>query len=1144
MAVNKINTGSDKVPKEFADQQVANKIALGIVKNNIDSTRTGKIQVQLINGGGADADDSTSWTTVEYMSPFLGTTSPGGSTTNGPDKTGDGKFVGNPQSYGFWASAPDIGTLVMCIFTDSGRGFYIGGVPQSGMVSMIPAIGSSNKVVPNDGEASTYGGADRLPTTELNASNPSNKNSAQPYEQPKPVHSYQAGVLANQGLIRDNIRGVIGSSAQRETPSRVFGLSTPGSQIFEGGYNASTIAAAAAAGDDKKLKVLGRTGGHTFVMDDGTVEGADQLIRLRSSAGHQILMSDSGQALFIIHSNGLSWIELGKEGTIDVFATNSFNVRTKGDLNLHADNDVNINAGKKLNIFGEQISIESEKDSTWRSGGNFSGYTMGNYTFKIDGSMGLQSAGESGINSAGTLHMNGSKININSGTKGPSPATVPKITKTNHVETTFSKAKGWMFPAPEGLSSVTSRAPTHQPWIGSGSGVNVKINDVAPSADAPTTSPAVEQANKATTQPGQATAKPTAVTTPAEVAAAPTPKASAGPLPAEGVKAMTAQVATAAQALPVEAQKAAGVVSAASGLTAKQMETAGVIPPGAGEQVQALMAKGLPAAKALEGKLTGVEGASSASSLVTDITKQASIVQSAISESAKSLLSAGVLTGKESPMQAGGPILAGVTNGVKNVTELLSNKAVDIGSTVVSGKLSQALGVKVSTGDLTSLKDSLVSGKLSAQLGENISGGLSGLKTSLEGMGDKLKGEVDNMKSGLQNAFASVEASFPALKGGKPNVLGAEGAQPAEKSEVEKAGASYDSAKAEYESAETEWYQAKRDYSYSKDPEDYDRITDAEQKMSSAKQAMTKASTAFLKSVPGGSAIASAAESASNGLSSIASKASALGDNIKSALSGSGESSTKSTGLNALPGGAGALMAQINNAGDGASNPLDKMKSMASGISTKLDKATDQLKDKAFSKLSSAADAKLPGLSAAIKDPSKLGGTLMAGMSSKVEGALGGKLAALTGDPKSAASAAKGMMAQLQASLDAAGGPGAESKSAVAATGTFDMTALKAKMGTLFGDAKIPVPTFSDSITPSAEAEKITAEQTAALEAVKEAQYKVNSAKLNLRLTKMSPLPTEQKSEAVEKAIDGIKTAEATLEEAQKAYSDVINKQA
>jgi uncharacterized protein (DUF2345 family) len=62
-------------------------------------------------------------------------------------------------------------------------------------------------------------------------------------------------------------------------------------------------------------------------------------------------MSDDGQCLHIIHANGQSWVELGKEGTIDMYATNSVNIRTQGDLNLHADNNININAKNDLNIY-------------------------------------------------------------------------------------------------------------------------------------------------------------------------------------------------------------------------------------------------------------------------------------------------------------------------------------------------------------------------------------------------------------------------------------------------------------------------------------------------------------------------------------------------------------------------------------------------------------------------------------------------------------------------------------------------------------------------------------------------------------------------------------------------------------------------
>jgi hypothetical protein len=248
----------------------------------------------------------------------------GGTQGTGGTTDGYGNFVGNPQSYGFWASAPDIGTEVLCIFAEgkTQEGFYIGCIPKAGLLSMTPAIGATTNVVPNSAESKAYGGADRLPTTEVNANNPTLAKSATITEDPSPVHSYQAAILFNQGLIRDNSRGVISSSAQRESPSRVFGFSTPGAPIYTGGYTNSTIGQAAQSADVTKLQINGRTGGHSFVMDDGGLQGEDTLMRFRSSSGHMIMMNDSDQTLLVIHANGQSWVELGKEGTVDMYATN------------------------------------------------------------------------------------------------------------------------------------------------------------------------------------------------------------------------------------------------------------------------------------------------------------------------------------------------------------------------------------------------------------------------------------------------------------------------------------------------------------------------------------------------------------------------------------------------------------------------------------------------------------------------------------------------------------------------------------------------------------------------------------------------------------------------------------------------------
>jgi hypothetical protein len=211
-------------------------------------------------------------------------------------------------------------------------------------------------------------------------------------------------------------------------------------------------------------------------MDDGDAAGKDQLIRLRTALGHQILMSDDGQTLFIIHSNGQSYIELGKEGTIDMYATNSVNIRTQGDLNLHADNNININAKKDLNIYADNININAATNIGWRAGGNFSGYTLGKYTIKNNGAMSMYAGGEGSYASAGTMYVNGSIINLNTGSTSVTPAEVTKIPLVAHTDTLFDKIKGWLA-APAYLLSIVSRAPAHAPWASANQGVNVKVNN-------------------------------------------------------------------------------------------------------------------------------------------------------------------------------------------------------------------------------------------------------------------------------------------------------------------------------------------------------------------------------------------------------------------------------------------------------------------------------------------------------------------------------------------------------------------------------------------------------------------------------------------------------------------------------------------
>ena len=466
---------------------------LAVVKDNIDPIRAGRLQVYLSDFGGKDPNDSKSWTTVSYMSPFYGLTK-----ATGPSGAKDyGDSTTNPASYGMWTSPPDIGTSVICVFIngDPNYGYYIGCVPEPEALTMVPAIGSSENVTMNTAEADGYGGATKLPVSNMNTNNLSVTESDEFLEAPKPVQSYVAGILFQQGLIRDPIRGVIGTSAQRESPSRVgWGVSTPGRPVYKGGYTDETVVAAANDPKATDLGVVSRRPGHSFVMDDGDIQGRDQLVRIRTSLGHQILMSDDGQCLFIMHANGQSWIELGKEGTIDMYASNSVNIRTQGDLNLHADNNININAMKALNIAADTIKMTSEKTTSQKVGTDFSFLSTGKYTIKVGAGMSMASAGEASYLSSTTTYINGSKINLNSGTAGLVPQDVKPIPLVAHTDTLFDDEKGFAA-APGKLMSIVSRAPAHSPWASAGQGVDIKVNYGASDALASNPSAAATDAN-------------------------------------------------------------------------------------------------------------------------------------------------------------------------------------------------------------------------------------------------------------------------------------------------------------------------------------------------------------------------------------------------------------------------------------------------------------------------------------------------------------------------------------------------------------------------------------------------------------------------------------------------------------------------
>jgi hypothetical protein len=451
---------------------------VGVVKNNVDSIRSGRLWVYIEQFGGENPEDNTNgWRLVNYLPPFYGVTEKNSSSA------GTGNYPGNQQSYGMWFTPPDIGTRVLCLFVngDPNLGYYIGCIPDPGVNRMIPAIGAvpkSQYVPGNKAQEAYFANSPQLPVTEINNENPQIDNNSKFYDQPKPVHSVQAAIYFQQGLDNDPERGPIGSSAQRESPSTVYGISTPGIPIYAGGQDPNTIRKQLNTGsvNPQDVQVIGRYGGHTLVMDDGDLDSNNALFRLRSAKGHQIMMNDSNDFIYIAHANGQTWIELGVEGTVDVYSTNSVNVRTEGTINLHADKDINMYAGGNISMkSGAATNIGAVTTMNLAAEAGLTLYSTAALGVRSDGSLSLQGASSS-WNGGTKLALKAGRIDLNGGSA--KTVTPPKLyPKRTLDDTVFNNSTGWQVKT-GALESIVTRAPTHEPYKYHNQGVLATVNFV------------------------------------------------------------------------------------------------------------------------------------------------------------------------------------------------------------------------------------------------------------------------------------------------------------------------------------------------------------------------------------------------------------------------------------------------------------------------------------------------------------------------------------------------------------------------------------------------------------------------------------------------------------------------------------------
>jgi hypothetical protein len=445
-----------------------------IVKNHGDKSQMGQLEVALIQGNVDDPEViEGAIVPVRYLSPFYGVTS------YNYVKPGDPKNFNNTQkSYGMWMIPPDIGTRVLVIFIngDENQGFWIGCIQDRYQNYMVPGI-AYQELSKTDLTAEQWAryGTTKLPVAEMNKKAIGNIN--RPINTiTRPVHPF-AERLLQQGLLKDEIRGLTSSSARREVPSSVFGISTPG-PLDDSDTGLKDVVR---YGSESATIPVSRLGGSTFVMDDGDDDGENELVRIRTRTGHQILLHNTKDLIYIANAGGTAWIEMTSNGKIDIFAQDSISIHSEQDFNLRAERNFNIEAGENVNIkafnnlnidINKVVSMTAGKSLTVSAEGNLSlsSNAQGNLYAK---SLLVTGDGNLNLKSSGTVNIGGSKTGIatqvalnDSGAASATPASfipgtkLPLFSLPNNLE-----GVGWgrLYSAGT-VASILQRMPTHEPW--------------------------------------------------------------------------------------------------------------------------------------------------------------------------------------------------------------------------------------------------------------------------------------------------------------------------------------------------------------------------------------------------------------------------------------------------------------------------------------------------------------------------------------------------------------------------------------------------------------------------------------------------------------------------------------------------------
>jgi len=340
-----------------ADESFTN-ITIGEVVDTNDPQQMGRVRAVCPAMGDTRQQALKHIPWAMYGSPFGGVNEV---TARG---RGNDKSEG-PVSYGMWA-IPKIGSqvLIMCIDGNPAHRVWLGCLPGQFFPHTMPHGRYSAKPSAGNPEGPLTSTENPIEPLHGNLSEAFSGGSAAARES----FEFRSRGADNQvaHLTPEEIAARVKFSKLADDRDEIISEADGESLNHSQGYSRSNIAPnktfsnTGGVNYDSHIYAWTTPGFHALHMDD---RAESCRMRFRTTAGHQIILDDTNERVYISTAQGKTWIEIDEKGTIDIYGEQDISIRSDQDVNISAGKSIRMKANDGIHmIAGDEIRLHAKAE--------------------------------------------------------------------------------------------------------------------------------------------------------------------------------------------------------------------------------------------------------------------------------------------------------------------------------------------------------------------------------------------------------------------------------------------------------------------------------------------------------------------------------------------------------------------------------------------------------------------------------------------------------------------------------------------------------------------------------------------------------------------------------------------------------------